>query len=87
MKKTLHWVFADLCAEKDTVRILRDLNRGYPFASNEQEEREQQALGELNQEIVNRAIKYMAEGKVEELGALMTEAEALFDSHVAPMCP
>ena len=87
VKKTLHWVFADLCAEKDTVRILRDLNRGYPFASNEMEEREHQALGELNQEIVDRAIKYMAEGKVEELGALMTEAEALFDSHVAPMCP
>ena len=87
VKKTLHWVFADLCAEKDTVRILRDLNRGYPFASNEMEEREHQALGELTQEIVDRAIKYMAEGKVEELGALMTEAEALFDSHVAPMCP
>ena len=87
VKKPLHWVFADLCAEKDTVRILRDLNRGYPFASNEMEEREQQALGELNQQIVDRAIKYMAEGKVEELGALMTEAEALFDSHVAPMCP
>jgi UTP-glucose-1-phosphate uridylyltransferase/mevalonate kinase len=87
VKKTLHWVFADLCAEKDTVRILRDLNRGYPFASNEMEEREHQALGELNQEIVNRAIKYMADGEVEKLGALMTEAEALFDSHVAPMCP
>ena len=87
VKKTLHWVFADLCAEKNTVRILRDLNRGYPFASNEMEQREQQALGELNQQIIDRAIKYMAEGKVEELGALMTEAEALFDSHVAPMSP
>ena len=87
VKKTLHWVFADLCAEKDTVRILRDLNRGYPFASNEMEEREHQALGELNQKIVDRAIKYMADGEVEKLGALMTEAEALFDSHVAPMCP
>lgn len=87
VKKTLHWVFADLCAEKDTVRILRDLNRGYPFASNEMEEREHQALGELNQEIVDRAIKYMANGDVEKLGKLMTEAEELFDSHVAPMCP
>lgn len=87
VKKPLYWVFADLCAEKDTVRILRDLNRGYPFASNEQEEREHQALGELNREIVDRAIRYMAEGEVEKLGALMTEAEALFDSHVAPMCP
>ena len=87
VKKTLHWVFADLCAEKDTVRILRDLNRAYPFASNELEEREQQALGPLNQDIIERAIRYMAEGEVEKLGALMTEAEALFDSHVAPMCP
>ena len=87
VKKTLYWVFADLCAEKDTVKILRDLNRGYPFASNEQEEREHQALGELNQDIINRAIRYMAEGEVEKLGQLMTEAEALFDSHVTPMCP
>ncbi len=87
VKKTLYWVFADLCAEKDTVRILRDLNRGYPFASNELEEREQLALGEMNRDIVDRAIKYMANGEVEKLGTLMTEAEALFDSHVAPMCP
>lgn len=29
----------------------------------------------------------MAEGEVEKLGQLMTEAEALFDSHIAPMCP
>ena len=87
VKKTLYWVFADLCAEKDTVKILRDLNRGYPFASNEQEEREHQALGELNLDIINRAIRYMAEGEVEKLGQLMTEAEALFDSHVTPMCP
>ena len=87
VKKTLYWVFADLGGEKDTVRILRDLNRAYPFAGNELEEREQQALGPLNQDIINRAIKYMAEGEVEMLGSLMNEAEALFDSHIAPMCP
>ena len=87
VKKPLYWVFADLCAEKDTVRILRNLNKAYPFAANEQEEREHQALGELNQNIVQRAIKYMAEGEVERLGQLMTEAEELFDSHVAPMSP
>ncbi|MBR1394065.1 MAG: hypothetical protein IJ559_00200 [Prevotella sp.] len=87
VKRSLFWVFADLCAEKDTVMILRSLNRGYPFASGEREEREQQALGQLNQDIVQRAVKYMAEGEVEKLGQLMTEAEALFDSHIAPMCP
>ena len=87
VKKPLFWVFADLCAEKDTVRILRDLNKAYPFASSEEEKREHQALGELNQNIVQRAIKYMADGEVEKLGALMNEAEALFDSHVMPMSP
>ena len=87
VKKALRWVFADLCAEKDTVRILRDLNKAYPFASNEMERREHEALGILNQQIIDRAIRYMAEGKVQELGQLMTEAENLFDSHVAPMSP
>ena len=87
VKKPLYWVFADLNGEKDTVKILRDLNRGYPFASNEQEEREHLALGELNREIIDRAIKCMAEGDVEQLGKLMTEAEELFNSHVTPMCP
>ena len=87
VKKPLYWVFADLCGEKDTVKILRDLNKAYPFASTEEEQREHDALGPLNQDIVDRAIKYMAEGEVEQLGKLMTEAEELFNSHVTPMCP
>ena len=87
VKKPLYWVFADLCAEKDTIKILKDLNKAYPFASSEQEERLHKALGDLNREIVDRAIRYMADGEVEKLGQLMTEAEQLFDSHVAPMCP
>ena len=87
VKKPLYWVFADLCGEKDTVKILRDLNKAYPFASTEDEQREHDALGVLNQDIVNRAIKCMAEGDVEQLGRLMSEAEELFNSHVTPMCP
>ena len=87
VKKHLYWVFADLCAEKDTIRILSDLNKAYPFPSNDAERAEHEALGEQNLEIVNRAMRYMAEGRVEELGALMTEAEALFDEKVAPMSP
>ena len=87
VKKHLYWVFADLCAAKDTIKILRDLNKGFPFASNEMEEREQRALGELNQKIVDRAIDYMARGDAEALGKLMVEAQQLFDFNVAPMCP
>ena len=87
VKKHLYWVFADLCAEKDTIKILSDLNKAYPFPSNEAERKEHEALGEKNLEIVDRAIRYMAEGDAESLGRLMTEAEALFNSQVAPMSP
>ena len=87
VKKHLYWVFADLCAEKDTIRILSDLNKAYPFPSNDAERAEHEALGEQNLEIVDRAIRYMAEGDAEALGKLMTEAEAIFDEKVAPMSP
>lgn len=87
VKKHLYWVFADLCAEKDTIKILRDLNKGYPFASNEMELGEQRALGELNLKIIDRAINYMGSGDTEELGRLMVKAQQLFDFNVAPMCP
>ena len=87
VKKPLYWVFADLCASKDTIRILSDLNKSYPFASNEAERNLHKALGEWNHEMVNRAIGYMANGDAEALGALMTEAEKQFDKYVAPMSP
>lgn len=56
MKKTLYWVFADLCAEKDTIKILKDLNKGFPFADNDNDRAIQNALGKDNQEIISMAI-------------------------------
>lgn len=87
VKKQLYWVFAGLCGKKDTIRILSDLNKAYPFASTEQERLEHDALGKKNQEFIERAVKYMAEGNCEALGRLMTETEEVFDRQVAPMCP
>ncbi len=87
IQKPLYWVFANLNSSKDTIRILADLNRAYPFAETQEEREEQKALGEINQEIVSRAISYMREGRDEQLGALMTEAQSVFDRMVAPMSP
>ena len=87
VKKHLYWVFADLCAEKDTIKILSDLNKAYPFPNTDAERAEHEALGEQNLDIIERAIKFMADGDAEALGRLMTEAEALFDAKVAPMSP
>lgn len=87
VKRPLHWVVGDLCAEKDTIRILADLNKAYPFASTDGEHMLHEALGECNQKIIDRAVKYMSEGDAEALGRLMTEAEELFDSRITPMSP
>lgn len=87
IKTPLFWVFASLNTPKDTIRILADLNKAYPFAETEQETLEQRALGEMNQDIINRAIDCMKEGRVKELGELMTEAQNVFDTYIAPNCP
>lgn len=87
IKEPLHWVFADLNASKNTIRILRDLNRAYPFAEDEKEMNVQKALGEINEEFVRRAVGYMKDGELEALGHLMTESQEVFDRMVAPMCP
>lgn len=87
LRKPLYYVFADLMAGKDTVKILGDLNRGYPFAHNQMEERLHDALGKDNKDIINRAVSYISSGDAEKLGVLMTQAQVLFDEKVAPMCP
>ena len=87
VKKPLYYVFADLMAKKDTVKILADLNSGYPFARNEKERILHEALGEDNRRITSRARELIKIGDAMELGRLMTEAQDLFDRKVAPMCP
>ena len=84
---SLYYVFADLMAGKDTIKILADLNKAYPFAQSSMEEDVQYALGEANQEITARAMQYIEQGDAKALGALMQEAQQLFDEKLAPMCP
>ncbi|MBD5468098.1 MAG: GHMP kinase [Lachnospiraceae bacterium] len=87
VKKELHYVFADLMAGKDTVKILGDLNKSYPFPQTEADHKLHEALGTDNEALIARAAAYIAEGDTEKLGALMCEAQALFDEKVAPLCP
>jgi len=87
VKGNFHWVFADLNAQKNTIKILGDLNKCYPFAETDKEKNVHAALGELNQKIIKRAVEYLKNGETEKIGELMTEAQNLFDSMVAPACP
>ena len=83
---TFHWVIANLMASKDTIRILADLNKAYPFAKNSLEKQVQEALGEDNRQIISRGIALLEKGDAPGLGALMTEAQSLFDRKIMPAC-
>jgi UTP-glucose-1-phosphate uridylyltransferase/mevalonate kinase len=84
--RDLHFVIVDLKAGKNTLAILKGLNRSYPFAEGEVERGVQQLLGRVNKRIVGEAIEALKEGDADRLGQLMTEAQALFDRHATPAC-
>jgi len=79
---SIYMFFVDLAGQKDTVRILWDLQSNYPGSSDLQ-----RALGEENERIVRRAYRALEAGDAEELGRLMTEAQQNFDRLVAPYSP
>lgn len=86
-KVELYYVFADLMSEKDTIKILAALNRSFPFPQTALDRSLHEAFGKDNHDIVQRALKLMEEGNASGLGALMSEAQELFDKKVAPACP
>ena len=77
---------ADLCGKKDTVRILSDLNAAFPFAKNPGDAGVHRCLGAENQRILAQARTAVEAGDAAGLGALMTEAQAVFDQHLMPVC-
>ena len=83
---TFYLVIADLLATKDTVRILEDLNRSYPYAKNETDRLVQEALGLKNSLVIQQAKEALKSGDARELGSLMRMAQKLFDSQVMPAC-
>lgn len=85
--KPMYWVFAELNGNKDTVKILSDLNKCYPFAESEIDKQVQQALGVDNEMFIKKAEKALEDGDAEEVGRLMRQAQAHFDKMVAPASP
>ena len=83
----VHLLVVDLRAGKDTRRILADLNACFPDAPGPVAAGVRQALGPRNLAILARARPALEAGDAAGLGALMSEAQALFDALVAPACP
>jgi len=85
--RELHFVIVDLHARKDTLAILKHLNRCYPFAENPLERGVQELFGPVNRRLVHEAVAALRAGDARRLGELMTEAQAAFDRAAAPACP
>lgn len=83
----LHLVLVDLCSGKDTIRILEQLHRTFRSDDTNAGRELRDLLGPINRRIVRGAAGALAAGDGERLGALMTEAQRLFDHHAAPSCP
>ncbi|GAB4571620.1 MAG: galactokinase [Anaerolineae bacterium] len=83
----LHFVIVDLQARKDTVTILQRLNACYPAPQSVPQAAVHDLLGASNKRIVHAAVEAVELGDAQRLGALMTEAQALFDRYAAPICP
>ncbi|MFW5802339.1 MAG: sugar phosphate nucleotidyltransferase [Verrucomicrobiota bacterium] len=80
-------LIVDLNGSKSTIKILADLNRAYPFASNDLERGVQHFLGPVNTQLINEALTILESGTPTALGSLMTRAQAEFDRHLQPASP
>lgn len=85
-RATMHFVIVDLQRGKDTRKILRDLNAAFA-ADSAIGAGVRDALGAQNQRILTQARCAIADGDAQTIGALMSEAQAIFDQQVAPACP
>ena len=74
----IYMFYVDLAGQKNTVRILKDLNENYL-----KDDKLQSALGRHNETVLRRAFQVIQRGKAKELGELMTEAQGIFDEAVA----
>lgn len=79
-------LIADLCGKKDTVKILADLNASFPFAKQARDEAVQRTLGSENQRLLKAAREALEAGDAQQLGALMAEAQRVFDENLMPVC-
>jgi UTP-glucose-1-phosphate uridylyltransferase/mevalonate kinase len=84
ISKPMHFVYANLNAEKDTKKILADLNDAYPWADNEISRGVQYGLGKSNKEVVSAAVDALKHAEVEKIGQTMKLAQERFDQFVAP---
>ncbi len=86
IKESMYFVIANLKGQKNTIKILADLNKCFPFAETEIDKNVHEALGYDNDKFIEQAINLIQSGDNKNFGKLMTEYQINFDKKVAPAC-
>lgn len=79
----LQFILVDLGGEKDTKRILADLNCEFANEINTGKHRLITAIGVSNKYYVEDACKYLISGNIEEFGRVLNNFQDSFDENVA----
>ena len=91
-KECFYIVVCDLEGEKNTVKILKDLQSAFANVPPSLDENSschadaQKFLGELSYEYVQTAKRALATGNAKLLGRTFSEYQRAFDAHLAPLC-
>jgi len=87
LTKELYLLVVDLKKSKNTVKILADLNKGFPWSTGAIEIGKHQYLGGINKGIIKNVKKTIEEGDASKLGVLMNLAQDFFDDYLRPASP
>jgi galactokinase len=82
----MHLLIIDLKGKKNTIKILSELNKGFPWPRDEKEKRKHKYLGKINKEVIFQVKKALEQGNVEQVGRLMKKAQEKFDEYLSPFC-
>jgi len=85
-EKNLYFLIVDLKGQKDTRKILQNLNAAF-FNSDDIGQNVRDGLGKINARILSKAKDAVVKADAVELGQLMTSAQENFDKNILPACP
>lgn len=84
IKKNIYMVVCDLDGNKNTQKILSDLNNSFPYPKNLVDKRLHHYFNIINNKLVEKAVCCLKYGKIKKLGTIFNKAQKLFDKFVAP---
>jgi dTDP-glucose pyrophosphorylase/mevalonate kinase len=86
IKKEIYLLIVDLKKGKDTVKILANLNEGFPWPRDEKEKQKHEYLGSINKQIVMASKKAIEDGNSMKVGMMMELGQEFFDEYLMPFC-